>query len=592
LTSPKINKKNVKQDLSLIDIINKTMTKMGHRALYHLFFTPIYDIDILNSRYDKISHYIENKQSISNIRSSLQNICDFEKKSRQIGLSKLNIHDFCVFIKNIKSIQHLLHLNEINHQLLNEFFEKYNIFFTIENEELIYYDSFFENMDIKKIDEQILVYEQKLNDFLSKYDCQKKKSNTNEIIIYTTTKKWKSLKEKPKDVKAKDMANGSCRLSGNDLDFLCFQIQKLQEDKMKVYKNIWMIELDSIYEKYKTLFDEIISQIIDIDIYSTFAFISIQNKYIRPTFFNKEDKNKNSMLICKNIRHPIIEQIQENEEFTTNDIYLDNEKHGLIVYGLNSAGKSTLLRSIGLNVIMAQIGMFVPCSEFQFIPFHNLFTKIFIMDNLYKGQSTFLYELHELHYILNKSNEYSLILCDELTSGTETLSATGIMASTILSCITNQSRFVMTTHLHTLSHFPEIIKNKHLQIKHFAVYIDSLKNIQYDRKLHDGMGNSLYGIEIAEAIGFQPIFIKQAFDFRNKISNNLTKLCANKRSRYNKKLIVDKCSICGSIENLHTHHIIPQKEFDEHGFKEHIQKNKLYNLQVLCEKCHIHLHHT
>jgi DNA mismatch repair protein MutS len=213
------------------------------------------------------------------------------------------------------------------------------------------------------------------------------------------------------------------------------------------------------------------------------------------------------------------------------------------------------------------------------------------MDDLYKKQSTFMFEMSELKHILHHANPRTMVLCDELTSGTETLSATGIMASTLVACVQKGCRFMMTTHLHTLSEFPEITKNPHIYICHFMVKTKD-RTIEYDRTLQPGMGESIYGVEIVDALGFDSAFTTRAFDFRNRLLTQKNIFEASKRkSRYNAKLIMDKCVRCGSTEQLHTHHIVPQKDCDAYGMvkideSHYIHKNKLFNLQILCQKCH------
>ena len=126
---------------------------------------------------------------------------------------------------------------------------------------------------------------------------------------------------------------------------------------------------------------------------------------------------------------------------------------GSFLYGLNSSGKSSLLRAIGVNVILAQGGLFVAASQFCFNPFTKVLSKISSSDNLFRGQSTFILEMCILKEILSKSDTRSLVLCDELTAGTETLSATGIVASSTIQLLNKKSNAVFTTHLHSIMQF-------------------------------------------------------------------------------------------------------------------------------------------
>ena len=126
------------------------------------------------------------------------------------------------------------------------------------------------------------------------------------------------------------------------------------------------------------------------------------------------------LFVLNLFRHPIIERINEKKEYIGNDIELSEK--GILLYGVNSSGKSSLMKAVGLNIIMAQSGMFVPAHEFTYEPYHHIFTRIFGSDNIYKGLSSFAVEMIELRNILKRSNKFSLILGDEICNGTESIS--------------------------------------------------------------------------------------------------------------------------------------------------------------------------
>jgi DNA mismatch repair protein MutS len=244
------------------------------------------------------------------------------------------------------------------------------------------------------------------------------------------------------------------------------------------------------------------------------------------------------------------------------------------------------MKSVAVAVLMAQSGMFVPCESMAWKPVRSVFTKIGSRDNIWKGKSTFITEMMELRHILERSDEHSLILCDELTSGTETFSATGIVASTIQKLAEQRSFFIMTTHLHTLKRFEDLP----VRIMHIGMSYEN-KKLVFDRLLRDGMGKSIYGLEIAEYLGFSPEFVQRAYDFRGRLEEEPMAIIPNKRSRYNKKKIVDRCENCESTKDLHTHHVLPQADADEEGYIGTHHKNALHNLQILCRTCHEAEHH-
>jgi DNA mismatch repair ATPase MutS len=256
------------------------------------------------------------------------------------------------------------------------------------------------------------------------------------------------------------------------------------------------------------------------------------------------------------------------------------------------AHNSTLMKSVGVAVLMAQSGMYVPASSIEMTPIHSLFTKIGSRDNIWKGHSTFITEMSELKHILDRSSSSSLILCDELTSGTETFSATGIVASTLMHLIDKKSLFILTTHLHTLKTLPEVVGEKRLKIMHLGMeYNASEKRLVFDRVLREGMGRSVYGLEIAEYLGFSQGFIQKAYAFRSQLDIHDTSVVPTRRSRYNRKKWVDKCARCGATKNLHTHHILPQALASEDGYIGVHHKDVVHNLMILCRECHEKEHH-
>ena len=268
---------------------------------------------------------------------------------------------------------------------------------------------------------------------------------------------------------------------------------------------------------------------------------------------------------------------------------LDGNEHFLLPDG-NVCHNSTLMKSLGVSIMMAQCGMYVPCSSMTWTPITSLFTKIISRDNIWKGKSTFITEMNELKHILYQSNNTSLVLCDELTSGTETFSAAGIVATTLETLLERKSKFIITTHLHSLQQFSSLMAHSELRVMHFGMeYKD--KQLIFDRILREGSGKSTYGLEIAEFLGFPPEFIQKAFQYRSQLDANAVPLQPQGQSRYNKNIWMDACEKCGSRDNLHTHHILPQKDASVDQYIGLYHKNKSSNLQVLCQKCHQELHH-
>lgn len=259
---------------------------------------------------------------------------------------------------------------------------------------------------------------------------------------------------------------------------------------------------------------------------------------------------------------------------------------------------STYVKSIGMNVWLAQTGHYVFASSMSFTPFAGIYTKIETRDNLYKGQSTFVSEMLDLRHILSRAGRVSpaLVLCDELTSGTETWSASSIVASTLHDLVRAEGlAFVMTTHLHTLQLFREVFEDPRIRVMH----VHFSKGSEDFRRILPGEGPVMYGIEIAEKIGFSDEFIRRCYHYRTTITNRIDSIAASsepvepKRSRYNRSIVMTRCEECGSTNDLHTHHIIEQAACgpDKRTPGTNQGMNSAWNLRVLCSRCHHKQHH-
>ena len=189
------------------------------------------------------------------------------------------------------------------------------------------------------------------------------------------------------------------------------------------------------------------------------------------------------------MRHILIESLLQEETYVTNDLSLDSEKLGVLLYGTNAVGKSSLIKSIGIIVIMAQAGFYVPCSEFVFYPYKHIFTRILGNDNLFKGLSSFAVEMLELKTILSIADKDSLVLGDELCSGTESNSAMSIFISGIQHLYQEKSNFIFATHFHEIVDYEEVSDMNLMSLMHMSVHYNKEKDkLVYDRKLRDGPG--------------------------------------------------------------------------------------------------------
>jgi DNA mismatch repair protein MutS len=223
-----------------------------------------------------------------------------------------------------------------------------------------------------------------------------------------------------------------------------------------------------------------------------------------------------------------------------------------------------------------------------FWPYHQIFTRIPSGDDMMKGQSTFVVEISELRNILKRCDSNSLVIGDELASGTESISALSIVSAGIVRLLDAKSSFIFATHLHDICKIKRITNMSDLRICHLAVNYDGEKLI-YDRILKEGPGSTIYGLEVCKALGLPVPFMNLANEIRHEIIGNDSNICSIKKSKYNRELYIDKCKICNKNAS-EVHHIKQQILADENGYIDHVHKNKLENLMNICDECHHDVH--
>jgi DNA mismatch repair protein MutS len=319
------------------------------------------------------------------------------------------------------------------------------------------------------------------------------------------------------------------------------------------------------------------------DVYHTKCEIAKQYHYCKPVL----EKQEYSFLRAKKMRHVLIEHLEKQEAYVPNDVELGPK--GILLFGTNAVGKTSLIKSIGICIILAQAGLYVPCDEFVFCPYEYLFTRIIGNDNMFKGLSTFAVEMSELRVILQKSNARSLVLGDELCSGTENDSALSIFMAGIEHLYAVKSSFIFATHFHAIQHFKEIKEMPNLCLMHLTVrYNPELQKLFYGRTLQDGAGESVYGLEVCKSLQLPEAFLERAYALRNRVTHH-TSILTLKPCRYNRDKIVTVCEFCKKEMGTETHHLQYQKEA-VHDYIGTMEKNHPSNLASICETCHKHIH--
>ena len=642
---------------SLYDVVNNATTAMGKRYIKYMLLNPYTDINKIQTIQNNISILIKNN-IYKEYPDKLSNISDIEKLKRKLNLGILQPYEMAEFISSFDCIKNLLEdisklklTNIITSDKIinniNDFNKFINKIFNLENLKQNTLRDIKSNFFNDKIDNEldkimakfnkeydsIVLLHSKFNSVL-KYINRKKKNKKEDVELITiqntktegyylqvSSLRFKIIEDFVNKSKKETSSNSSEEIDSDDdsktnkkefkhnINFDELDIKKLKsvtkiyfktkttdnmtdilDELLKYVEKLYQIKLKEIYNKYNELFDKSINIITQFDYILSGALTAVKYGYTQPKLINNKSYFK-----ATELRHPIVERLIDYE-YIPHSIELGNKLNGMLIYGLNSSGKSVLMKAVGLSVIMAQCGMYVPAKTFEIAPYKSIYTRITGNDNLFKGLSSFTLEMIELNSIIKRADLNSLIIGDEVCRGTEHISGNALVASTIVSLSKVKSSFIFATHLHELVELNCIKMLENVKAFHLSVEFDAKTDtLIYDRKLKEGSGDKVYGILVAKYIINNKDFIDLTTQIKNELTNSDSSLIPDKKSRYNSEIYVYKCQVCnkndvyGDKKPLHTHHINHQKNCDDNDRvigKEYILKNSKANLLVMCEDCH------
>ncbi len=513
---------------TLVDLLDETMTNGGGRLLKQWLARPLMDIDRLNDRLNIVEGFVKNKRLLKKVQTVLDNVFDIERILGKINQNKMNPRDLIGLKESLKCIPKL---KEYLKSTDNEYLE--SIRDTFEN-----------------TDPVVVLITDQLNDEVPA------QLNQGNVIREGVNKELDDLRKLASGGKQwiADMQElerektGITRLKVgfNKVFGYYLEISKAFQDKvpdnyirkqtlvnseryiteeLKIYEEKILSAEEDIIAIETELFDETCQKILDradliqtnakilnrLDVLATFAHLSIQKKYCKPTLVEE------AVLNIKDGRHPVVENLlPASDRFVGNDLKMDVANSQIhLITGPNMAGKSTYLRQIGLIVLMSQVGCYVPAKKATIGMVDRLFTRVGASDNLAGGESTFLVEMIEAANILNNATNRSLILLDEIGRGTATFDGLSL-AWSITEYLHNHesvaARTLFATHYHELTeleHSLEKLENHHAAVKEFGDQIVFLK------KILPGPGDKSYGIHVARMAGLPNSVIHRAKEILN-----------------------------------------------------------------------------
>jgi DNA mismatch repair protein MutS len=412
------------------------------------------------------------------------------------------------------------------------------------------------------------------------------KCPNNEIILSS------DVRFMHKDVKFVSAKTNMVDISFPQLDTICTTLLRLKHQINEKTAAEYIFAIERIVSGFSQTMDACSQFIGKLDVLLAKCHCAHIYHYSQPII--DTSSTEKSFLDIADLRHVLIEQLVRQELYVTNDICLGRgDVDGILLYGTNAAGKTSMMRAVGVAIVMAQSGMYTPCTRFHFKPYKSLYSRILSTDNLFKGLSTFAVEMSELRVILKEADESSLILGDELCSGTETESALSIVMASLEHLHRKRSSIFFASHFHELVDYPELAQLHRLSLKHLDVqYDETIDGLVYDRKIKDGPGKRSYGLEVCQSLYMPSEFMERAYAIRKTHFEQYIGTMGYKTSHYNAQKIKGKCELCGKYDRTNEmHHLQEQHLADNRGYiGGTFHKNHRANLMTLCESCHDNMH--
>lgn len=598
---------------TLFNVVNRCITKAGKRLLLKRLTSPSADAEELVSRYDQIDEF--GKLFGKNIDRLFKNITDIERLQRRlivgimvpselVGLvvSYDSILDLDDAVKNMNA-KHLKCMAAEQKVALQDFVSTCRHAFdmdmmpTCDCDNAAFNVGVFIRLDDAKAEvEREMKAVRELLDTVSNYGIDGARIEHIPTVGFCVTVSSMRAKKIPLNSGMIIKYNKAvARISSSRVDIANERLQELNERLKLRTKQLYSKTLDYL-SLYNETFGHVTHFVAEIDVVRSNCRTKELYNYCRPDIVTNA---ASSFVDAKDLRHAIMERIDDGNEYVPNDVAVGKAYNGIILYSMNSCGKTSLLRALGLSVIMAQTGCYVPASKFTFKPFRCIMTRILSRDNIMKGQSSFVAEMSELKAIIKRATDAStLVLADEITHGTEHTSGSAIFVSGVETLAQRRVNFLFTTHLHNVYPFIKNIPNVRTCHLSVAFSANGTKSIMFERKLKEGPGGSIYGLEVCEYLDMDTKFLARAFQIRDKVTpeKDEKRSCIIKVSKYNKNKIIRCCESCcyaprlPTDQPLHTHHIKERHLADENGMINGVHMDSVSNLAVLCEKCHRQAH--
>ncbi len=508
--------------VTLIDIIDKTISPMGGRLLKRWLALPLKNIEEIKKRHEIVKYFIENDSFHSQINYQIDQISDLERLISKVATGKINPREVVLLRDSLHAILPIKEalLKSNNDTLINLGSSIRSCEMLIEKISTTLYQDAPVNINkgnaiangVSKELDELRAISTSGKDYLETMvereieltRIPSLKIAFNNVFGYYIEVRNTHKDKVPEEWTRKQTLVSAERYITEELKEYEEKILGAQEKISKIEQELFIELLHFILPFIKKV-QENAQVIAKIDCLSSFAKIATVNNYVRPIIDDSLE------IQIKNGRHPVIErQLPLGEEYIANDLVLNRDQQQIImITGPNMSGKSAILRQTALIVLLAQIGSYVPAQNAKIGVVDKIFTRVGASDNISMGESTFMVEMNETASILNNLSERSLILLDEIGRGTSTYDGISIAwaISEYIHEHPSRSKTLFATHYHELNDMSETFE----RIKNFNVSVKELKdNVIFLRKLVPGGSKHSFGIHVAKLAGMPTTVLHRA----------------------------------------------------------------------------------
>jgi len=518
--------------VTLLDVIDKTLSPMGGRLLKRWLALPLKDSQKIQSRHQVVSYLKENQSVLKNIQNQIKQISDLERLISKIAAGKVSPREV-VYLK--ESLDAIIPIKTLALESPQEAVKV--IGDSLHSCELL-------REKIKT------VLNQDAPVAIAKGNAIAKGINAELDDLRAISTSGKEFLEGIEKRESQLTGISSLKISFNNVFGYYIEVRNMHKDKvptewirkqtlvnaeryiteeLKEYETKILGAEEKIHKIEVELFEQLVNWIAtyikpvqmnanliaQLDCLCSFTQLAIENKYVCP------ELDETFELEIKNGRHPVIEkQLPVGMPYIANDVFLDRETQQLImITGPNMSGKSAILRQTALIVLLCQMGSFVPADSVRMGIVDKIFTRVGASDNISMGESTFMVEMNETASILNNISDRSLVLLDEIGRGTSTYDGISIAwaIAEFLHEHPSQPKTLFATHYHELNEMSELLP----RIQNYNVAVKELKDtVLFIRKLVKGGSAHSFGIHVAKMAGMPQIVILKAQKLLKKLEKN------------------------------------------------------------------------